>query len=130
MLRLVWESALPVREAELKTKDVDAPTVEDKYYGIAVYGVPSRITSGDSKTLAAQFKKDASIKRDNKKDLKPSEVQILRREEGPVILYLFPRSKELTKSDKHLDFDAHIGKLEFTEYFDLDEMVFQNKLEL
>src|SRR5579871_5656461 len=39
-LRVVWESALPVRLAELKTHVLEPPTLEGHGYQIAVYGVP------------------------------------------------------------------------------------------
>ena len=129
-MKLVWESASPVREAELKTGKTDAPTFEEKYYAIAVYGVPARMAVGDSRTLASDYKKAAMIQRSGKKDLKPASVEILRREDGPVILYLFPKKQEIARSDRDLEFSATIGRLQFTEVFDTDEMVYQGKLEL
>jgi len=129
-LKVRWESALPVREAELKARDTTAPTLEEGQYAIAVYGVPSRMANADSKSLSDQLKKQAALKRDGKKDLKPSNVEILQREDGPVIVYLFPRSKEITQQDRRVEFEAHIGRLEFSQAFFLDDMVYQGKLEL
>lgn len=129
-LKLRWESALPVREAELKARDTSAPTLDADHYAIAVYGVPSRMAGGDSQDLANKLKKQAAIKRDGKKDVKPSSVQVLQREDGPVIVYLFPRSKEITRQDKRIEFGAQIGRLQFTESFYVDEMNYQGKLEL
>lgn len=129
-LKIRWESALPVREAELKARDTNAPTLEEGQYAIAVYGVPSRMASADSKTLSDQLKKQAVLKRDGKKDLKPSSVAVLQREDGPVIVYMFPRSKEITQQDRRVEFEAHIGRLEFSQAFFLDDMVYQGKLEL
>jgi hypothetical protein len=130
-LTLRWESAMPVREAELKARDVDAPTLEDEnHYAIAVYGVPVTMTNGDSKRLADDCKKNSFLKRDGKKDLKPSGVQVLRREDGPVIVFLFPRSQEITKDDRRIEFDAQINKLTLTESFYLEDMVYQGKVQL
>lgn len=129
-LKIRWESAFPVREAELKARDTNAPTLDPDHYAIAVYGVPSRMAGGDSQSLAKQFKKKATIKRDGKKDLKPSSVQVLQREDGPVIVYLFPRSKEITRQDKRIEFGAQIGRLQFTQSFYVDDMNYQGKLEL
>src|SRR5579864_3548876 len=53
-LKLRWESAFPIREAELKARDTSAPTLDANHYAIAVYGVPSRMASADSKNLANQ----------------------------------------------------------------------------
>jgi hypothetical protein len=131
MLTLRWESAMPVREAELKARDVNAPTLEDDaHYAIAVYGVPVTMTNGDSKRLADDCKKKAALKRDGKKDIQPSSVQILRREDGPVIVFLFPRAKEITRDDRRIEFDAQINKLTLTQSFYLEDMTFQGKTEL
>lgn len=131
MLTLRWESAMPVREAELKARDVNAPTLaDDAHYAIAVYGVPTTMTNGDSKKLADECKKKASLKRDGKKDIVPTSVQVLRREDGPVIVFLFPRSKEITKDDRRIEFDAQIEKLTLTESFYLEDMTYQGKVEL
>jgi hypothetical protein len=129
-LRLRWESALPVRQAELKARETNAPTLNEASYAIAVYDVPSRIMNGNSRNLASQLKKHASIKRDGKKDLKPSSVEVLQREDGPVIVYLFPRSKEITRQDKRIEFDAQIGRLQFAGSFYVEDMTCQGKLEL
>lgn len=129
-LKLRWESALPVRSAELKARDTSAPTLDEAHYAIAVYGVPRRMASADSKDSANQLKKEASLKRDGKKDVKPSSVEVLQRDDGPVIVYLFPRSKEITGKDKRVLFDARIGRLQLTESFYTEDMTYQGKLEL
>jgi len=131
MLTLRWESAMPVREAELKARDVNAPTLEDDaHYAIAVYGVPVTMINGDTKRLEDECKKNASLKREGKKDIKPTGVEVLRREDGPVVVFLFPRSKEITKDDRRIEFDAQINKLSLTESFYLEDMTFQGKTEL
>ncbi|MCC6389865.1 MAG: hypothetical protein IT167_04620 [Bryobacterales bacterium] len=129
MLYVRWESALPIREAELKTRDTNAPTLDEEHYAIAVYNLPNRMNS-DSKSLAGQLKKQASIKRDGKKALKPSGVEVLQREDGPVVVYLFPRTQEITKQDGRLEFDARIGTLHLTESFFVEDMVYEGRLEL
>lgn len=128
-LRLRWESAHPVRAAELKARETNAPTLDEDHYAIAVYGVPVR-TVGSSESVAGQLKRQAVIKRDGKPDLKPSGVDVLQREDGPVIVYLFPRSKEITRQDKRIELDGKIGNLRFTQSFFVDDMVYQGKIEL
>jgi hypothetical protein len=114
----------------LKARETNAPTIDEAYYGIAVYGVPGRMLTGDTKALAGQLKKQAVIKREGKKDWKPASVEVLEREDGPVVLYLFARSTEVTQQDKKINFDAKIQKLQFNEPFYLDEMVYRGKMEL
>jgi len=129
-LTLRWESALPIREAELKLRDTSAPTIDDAHYAIAVYGVPRRMVGDDSKSTDSELKKHASLKRDGKKDIQPSSVKVLDRDDGPVIVYFFPRSKEITKNDRRLEFEAEIGRLKFADTFFTEDMVFDGKLEL
>jgi len=129
-LTVRWESALPVRAAELKTKDNNAPTLDEQHYAIAVYGLPSQVTSGNVQQFQDQLKKQASIKRDGKKDLKPSSVEVLQRENGPVIVYMFPKTKEITQDDKRVEFDAQIRRYQLTQSFYTEDMSYQGKLAL
>jgi hypothetical protein len=129
-LKLRWESAFPVRSAELRAREASAPTLDANHYAIAVYGVPNRMANGDSRSLANQLKKQAAMKRDGKKNLKPSSVEVLQREGGPIIVYLFPRSHEITRQDKRIEFEAQIGRLRFSQSFYVGDMYYQGKLEL
>ena len=134
-LTLRWESALPVRAAELKAHDENAPTLEDEnHYALAVYGIPANMLNGDLKQVADEAKKKASLSRDNKKDLKPASVQILRREDGPVVLFLFLKPKNAKEAigteDRRVEFDGQIGKFSVSQAFYLEDMKFQGKTEL
>lgn len=119
-----------MREAELKARDVDAPTVDENHYAIAVRGVPRNMLKSDTRAMEGDLKKQAALKRDGKKDLKPSSVQILQRDDGPIIVYLFPRSTEISTSDRRVEFDAQIGRLKFAEPFFTEDMVYDGKLAL
>src|SRR5258708_25073076 len=55
-LRLRWESALPVRLAELKAHEVDPPTLAGEGYRIAVYGIPGGDFKDDPKRLGEPLK--------------------------------------------------------------------------
>jgi hypothetical protein len=129
-LTMRWESAMPVRSAELKVHDSAAPTLDGKHYAIAVYGIPPRLLPGDGKKLAGEFKKKAFLKRDGKKNFKPSSVEVLDRPEGRVVVFLFPNSTEITKADHRVEFDATMGRVEVAQSFFVDEMIWQGKLEL
>jgi len=126
-LTLRWESALPMREAELKSRDVDAPTVDENHYAIAVRGVPRNMLKADTRAMEGELKKQAALKRDGKKDFKPSSVEIHQRDDGPIILYLFSKSTEITKSDRRVEFEAQIGRLKFAEPFFIEDMVYDGK---
>ncbi len=129
-LTLRWVSALPVSSAQLIARELNAPVVDEDHYAVAVYGVPGGMVRGDPNNLGAELKNRAAIKREGKKDMKPSSVEVLIHDEGPVILYLFPRSNEITRKDKQIEFDAEVGRLKFTQDFFPDEMVYQGRLEL
>ncbi len=129
-LTVRWESALPMHEAELKARDIGAPDVADDFYAIAVYGIPRGLLDDDFKEHANELKKQSMIKRDGKKDLRPSRVDILLRESGPVVVYLFAKSAEFTWRDHGMTFEAQVSMLKFSQAFSTDDMTFHGKLEL
>ncbi len=129
-LTLRWESALPVREAELKARETDAPSIDEKYYAIAVRGVPPRMLRNGGHALESELKKQAVLKRQGKKDVKPSNVEVHEREDGPLIIYLFPKSAEITNSDREVELDVQIERLKFGATFETGEMLYDGKLAL
>jgi hypothetical protein len=129
-LTLRWESAQPMREAELKARDTGAPDVADDFYAIAVYGIPHDTLSDDSKERQDKLKKLALLKREGKKDVKPTRVDILLRDSGPLVVYLFSKSAEFNWRDHGITFEAQISRLKFSQAFSTDDMTFQGKLEL
>jgi hypothetical protein len=125
-----WESALPMREAELKARDTSAPTIGEDHYTLAVYGLPRGVVKPDDKGFVKELAKKAALKRDGKKDLKPASVRVLMRDDGPVVVYLFSRTTELTKNDRRIEFSGEVGTWKFATPFFTDDMVFDGKLEL
>jgi len=129
-LKLRWESALPVRLAELKSHEVELPMLEGDGYRIIVYGVPGGDFKGDPERLGEPLKNLAALKRDGKKDVRPVRVEVFQREKGVVVVYLFPLSAEITKNDRRIQFEAQIGRIVLAHTFVLSEMEFMGKLEL
>ena len=129
-LNVRWESALPIREAELKARETAAPDVDENHYAIAVYGLPTRLAKPDAQSLGDHLKGQASIKREGQKELKPTGVQVIQRENDLVIVFLFPRTKEITMKDSRAEFEAQIGPYQITQSFHIDEMIYQGKTEL
>jgi len=122
-----WESALPIRAAEQKTGETGVPTVDRDHYAIAVYDIPTP----NRWNLANELKGVAFLKRDKKKNLKPSRVEILRQASGTAtVINLFPRSAEITARDGRIEFVAQIGRLFVSQFFYIQEMQLQGKLEL
>jgi hypothetical protein len=121
-----WESALPVRAAEQKVGEAGAPMWKGDYYAIAVYDVAPPFHWN----LANELKGIAFLKRDKKKDLRPSRVQILPRDNGLIgVVYLFPRSAVISGADSNVRFVAQIGRLFVSQVFFPEDMQFQGKTE-
>jgi hypothetical protein len=120
-----WESAAPIRNAEAKALEDDPPAWQGSLYAIAIYDVPGLTVNQKA------LRKEAYLKRDGKKDLKPVRVDLLPQEGGlTTIVYLFPRSEEITAKDKRVEFGAIFGRLALAQYFYPAQMQFQGKLEL
>jgi hypothetical protein len=122
-----WESALPVRMAEQKAGEQDVPVLDGDDYALVIYNIayPHRWNEGH------ELRGVASLKRDNKKDIKPSRVKILRHDDDTVTLvYLFPRSVEITKKDVWVDFQAQVGRLVVSQNFFIQDMQLKGELQL
>jgi hypothetical protein len=125
-----WESALPVRAAELKAHQDPPPTRPGDGYSIAVYGVPASFAKGDPISLGKPLRESAALKREGEKDVPPSRVEVFELENSVVVAYLFPLSAEIGKKDVVVEFSALIGRLQVSQHFLLDAMQLQGKLEL
>jgi hypothetical protein len=125
-----WESALPVRAAELKAHEDPPPTLSGDGYGIAVYGVPASFAKGDPTSLGKPLKESAALRREGKKDVPPFRVEVFELENSVVVAYLFPLSAEIGKKDGVVEFSALIGRLEVSQHFLVEEMQLQGKPEL
>jgi hypothetical protein len=124
-LTVRWASALPVQEAELKAHESGGPYGDDSHYAITVLGFPSRMAdAGD------RLKPKGELKIEGKKTIKASDVKVLSRENGPIVVFLFPRSKEISPKDKQVEFGATVGSMEFKQVFALSEMTYEGKLEI
>jgi hypothetical protein len=124
-----WESALPVRAAELKAHEDSPPTLSDDGYTIAVYGVPASYAKGDPASLGKPLRESAALKREGKKDVPPSRVEVFQLENSVAVTYLFPLSAEISKNDSIVEFSALIGRLQVSQHFLVQEMQFQGKPE-
>ena len=124
-----WESAHPVRTAEQKLGDTEAPEVPSGYYAIVVYEVltPRRWN------ITNELKGIAALKRIKQKDLKPSRVVILRKDkqsEMATVVYLFRSSVEISRKDAYVQFVAQIGRLVVGQVFYPEQMMFRGELEI
>ena len=104
--------------------------MEGDGYRIAIYGIPGGDFKGDPEELGKPLKNLAALKRAGKKDVRPVRVEVFQREDGLVVVYLFPSSAEISMKDGQLQFAAQIGRIVVAQTFELSEMEFMGKLEL
>jgi hypothetical protein len=62
--------------------------------------------------------------------VRPVSVEVFQRDDGVVVVYVFPFSAEIVKRDGQVRFEAQIGRIVVAQTFDLNEMEFMGKLEL
>ena len=129
-VQLRWESALPIRLAELKSNSTEAPSVEAGGYVVAVYGIPPSNAKGTPKSSGEPLKRLAVLKRTGKPDVHPVEVEVLQQEDGTIVLYRFPSAAEISKGDGRFEFQAQIGRVFISQPFDPADMYFGGNLEL
>jgi len=133
-LRVLWGSALPVRTAELKLGATGISDWEGKYYVLAVFGVPSDMADVKSPRrdgLIHGLKQMATLRLDQKRILKPARVEILSTgDTTSSVIYLFPRTQEITKKDVRVAFVAQINRLYVSQYFYPPQMLLEDKVEL
>lgn len=128
-LEIRWASAAPVRTAEVVTQEEDTPEVEKGVYAIAVYDAPG--VDLNTKTLPNELRDNAFLKRDGKKDIRPLRVDLLPQANGlTTVVFMFPRTDEITLEDKRVAFTAIISRMTLAQYFYTDQMQVQGKLEL
>jgi hypothetical protein len=123
-----WESAFPVRAAEKAAHEEDPPAWDGEMYAIAVYDVPG--LDIESKGLSDELKQAAYLKL-GKKTVRPARVDLLPQEgDLTTLVFLFPRTLEITLENKRIEFTTVFGRLSVTQVFYLEEMQLQGKLEL
>lgn len=122
-----WESAMPVRAAESKLGESSASALHTGWYAITVYDVPLPEKGwGEGK-----LKGLAMLKRENKRDFKPSRVEIQRQADGKAsVTYLFPRSEEISRRDRTVIFVAQLDRLFVSQFFYPATMQIAGQLEL
>jgi hypothetical protein len=128
-LTLRWESALPVRGAEVKAGEAGAPVVEEGSYAVAVYGLPTASIDGNLRLVSKELQRFGALKQNGKKEIKPSRVDIIQETDGVVLVYVFPRPSGISLGDV-FEFSAQMGRYFIAQPFAASEMQFQGKLEL
>jgi hypothetical protein len=119
-----WESALPVRQAELKLRQEAQPAGEPVYV-IAILGLPREIAI----YTPQEFRSRAVLKIKGKKRIAADDVKIVTSDDKPVVLLFFPKTTEITPAAKEVELTMN-GVLELRQKFVLKEMIYLGNPEL
>ena len=132
-----WQSALPMRQANVRTKMNHAGEVpedakqyldgEDSDYVILISGMPQSIAR---EALSNQAKVKKSYIKAGKREIPVSGIGTAQRGRNMDILMKFSKAEPIRIEDGEVEVDAKLGMFEVKKKFKLKEMVFNGKLAL
>ena len=135
-LQLVWQSALPIKEASVKRKygsEAGASEEGQKYLKreetsyVMIMSVPAGMArGGDMSRLKEALKENTSLNVKGKDPIKPTQVDVA----NGMALFAFPKTNPITVDDKEVEFNSKLGSIVVKMKFDLKHMVYNGKLEL
>ena len=135
-LVIQWQSAQPIRQAMVRgrieqggTVDPEAQVFLDQSspgYVVVVTGLPGQFGRLTPEALMAE----ARLERKGKSPIVPAQAQPQRAERGVTIVYLFPKDDAIVLEDKEVEFITEVGDVTIKKKFTLEDMVFNDQLEL
>jgi len=138
MVRVRWQSALPIRQAivltQLGPEKADSDQAKkflnqvSNEYVIAVAGLPPALDRVPDEQLN-EFAKGAVLQRKDKDPIAAGAVQRIPGEKGSVAFF-FPKTSAITLEDKEVEFVTKVARIEVRRKFKLKDMVVGDKLEL
>ena len=131
-----WRSGLPMRQAIVRGRIGEGGVLDPAGrqllaqrptgYFIVVAGLPRPFARLDPAALAAE----ARLERPGKRPILPIQAAAEGEGNGAVVLYLFPRDDAITLADEEVEFVAEIAEASIERTFELEDMVFNGRLEL
>ena len=131
-----WQSAQPIRQAMVRgrieqggTVDPEAQVFLDQSspgYVVVVTGLPGQFGRLTPEALMAE----ARLERKGKSPIVPAQAQPQRAERGVTIVYIFPKDDAIVLEDKEVEFITEVGDVTIKKKFTLEDMVFNDQLEL
>ncbi len=138
-LHVRWQSALPIRQAQVVTALGHEQADSDKakkflgqevpYYVVAVAGLPPDMVGRIPDQQLPELAKIASLVRKDKDPIQAENAQKFPGEKGTVV-FLFPKTSAITLEDKEVEFVSKVGRIEVKRKFKLKDMMIGDKLEL
>lgn len=133
-----WDSALPVREALLRSRlgdHLSAPrdsneslNQPEKDYIVTVIGLLTNDQSKDRERGRKELMPAAKLVRAGKPPIRPENVE-LDASAGAIQLF-FPRTVPISLNDKEVTFQLQFGSMTIEKKFRLKPMTYRGKLEL
>ena len=131
-----WRSALPMRQAIVRGRMGEGGALDPAGrqllaqrptgYFIVVAGLPRPFARLDPAALTA----GARLERPGKRPIVPDQAAAQPEGNGAVIVYLFPRDDAITLADEEVEFVTEIAEARIERTFELEDMVFNGRLEL
>jgi hypothetical protein len=138
MVRVRWQSAMPVRQAivltQLGPEKADSDQAKkflnqvSNEYVVAVVGLPPALDRVPEEQLN-ELAKGAALQRKDKDPIPAGAVQRIPGEKGSVAFF-FPKTSAITLEDKEVEFVSKVARIEVRRKFKLKDMVVGDKLEL
>lgn len=139
ILTVSWLSALPVKRALVRGQvgaDARIPVEQQQFlaqleplYVVSVRGFPLQFARFAQHRDALMA--ETILKRENKGPISPEDVEVfVENGETVIIEYVFSRDEAITLDDKEVEFIAKLGQVEVKRTFNLEDMVFVDRLSL
>ncbi len=135
-LVIQWRSALPVRQALLRGQIGEGGTVEPEAqalldqslpgYYVVVTGVPREFGRLTSDVLMAE----ARLERKGKSPIVAVQARPTGDGRAVALVYIFPKDDAIVLEDKDVEFVTKVGDTTIKKKFKLEDMVFNDQLEL
>ena len=135
-LVIQWQSAQPIRQAMVRgrieqggTVDPEAQVFLDQSspgYVVVVTGLPGQFGRLTPEALMAE----ARLERKGKSPIVPVQAHPQRAGRGVAIVYFFPKDDAIVLEDKEVEFITEVGDVTIKKKFTLEDMVFNDQLEL
>lgn len=139
-LSVVWTSALPVKQALVRQAvGLGAPVPAESQqvldqpeplYAVTIFGIPPSLAVLGSMrdTLMAE----TELRRKDQEPIVPEDVRLFQNaDDGMIrIIFLFRKTDLITLDDKDVELVTRLVESEVKKKFKLEDMVFQNQLEL
>ncbi len=138
-LTVVWESALPVKQALARRKfGAEAATSaeakkfleEDPGYLVAVAGIPDALVQASAAHGKAALLQRTSLSAKGKPPLQASGVEVGPPGKVTQVIFTFPKTAPFSMDDKDVEFSTQLGAVAVRYKFHLKDMLYQGKLEL